>query len=36
VWTALLAAWWYGSGFSWQQGSGAALVLLALLITRRN
>lgn len=36
VWTALLAAWWYGSGFSLQQGSGAALVLLALLLTRRN
>jgi drug/metabolite transporter (DMT)-like permease len=36
VWTALLAAWWYDSGFSLQQGSGSALVLLALLLTRRN
>ncbi|SCK22892.1 DMT family transporter [Vogesella sp. LIG4] len=36
VWTALLAAWWFGTGFAPQQWLGAALVLAALLLSRRR
>lgn len=36
VWTALLAAWWFGSGFAPAQWLGAGLVLLALLLSRRS
>lgn len=36
VWTALLAAWWFGTGFVPQQWLGAALVLSALLLSRRK
>lgn len=36
VWTAMLAGWWYGTGFAPQQWLGAGLVLAALLLSRRK
>lgn len=36
VWTALLAAWWFGSGMSASQLAGAVLIMSSLLLSRRK
>ncbi|WP_137009389.1 DMT family transporter [Aquitalea aquatilis] len=36
VWTAVLAWWWFGSGMSASQLTGAGLIMSSLLISRRK